>query len=190
LLARVKSYIRRFVSLTDAQANVMAVWVLHTYAVAAAAATPYLSVNSAERRSGKTGLFEVLAVAVFWRKVDAESPTLLLDESDAAFNGQRDYAEALQGVLDTGHRRGGSYWCCETTGREISYKRFSTFCAKAIAGIGQLPGTLEDRAINIRLKRALRTERMERFRRRSVEAEAANPRVEIAAWCREKLPLS
>jgi hypothetical protein len=181
----------------------MAVWVLHTYAMAAAAATPYLSVNSAEKRSGKTRLFEVLdtlvenpwfagrvSVAVLWRKVDAESPTLLLDESDSAFNGQRGYAEALQGVLDTGHRRGGSYWCCETTGREISYKRFSTFCAKAIAGIGQLPGTLEGRAINIRLKRALRTERMERFRRRSVEAEAANPRVEIAAWCREKLPLS
>ena len=35
-----------------------------------------------------------------------DPPTLLLDESDAAFNGERDYAETLRGVLNAGHRRG------------------------------------------------------------------------------------
>ena len=39
--------------------------------------------------------------------MDAERPTLLLDESDAAFNGEKEYAEALRGLLNTGHRRSG-----------------------------------------------------------------------------------
>ena len=45
--------------------------------------------------------------AVLVRKIDAEQPTLLLDESDAAFARDREYAEALRGVLNSGHSRDG-----------------------------------------------------------------------------------
>jgi len=41
-------------------------------------------------------------------EIDADRPALLLDESDAAFGGEKEYAEALRGVLNTGHRRGGT----------------------------------------------------------------------------------
>ena len=77
--------------------------------------TAYLSVTSPEKRSGKTRLLEVLRLLVAnpWltggttkaalvRKVDKDSPTLLLDESDAAFSGDREYSEALRGVLNNG----------------------------------------------------------------------------------------
>ena len=41
---------------------------------------------------------------------------------------------------------------------------FSTFSAKAIAGIGnRLPDTVKDRAVPIALKRKLRSEGVERF---------------------------
>lgn len=124
-----------------------------------------------------------MTTAVLYRKIDAEQPTLLLDESDAAFAGEQEYAETLRGVLNTGHRRGGTASCCVGQGANTTFKDFSTFCPKAIAGIGKLPDTVADRAIPIRLKRAARGEKVERFRRRVVESEAERLRAEIEAWC-------
>jgi hypothetical protein len=95
-------YVKRFVSLSELQAFVVALWVCHTYLFSACAATPYLAITSAEKRSGKTRLLEVLETLVFrpWftgrvtpavliRKIDAGEITLLLDETDAAFGTPR-----------------------------------------------------------------------------------------------------
>jgi hypothetical protein len=196
LLDQVAAYIRRFVSLSESQTRVAAVWTAHTHAFEAADATPYLAITSAEKQSGKSRLLEVLdlvvenpwftgkvTAAVLIRKIDTDRPTLLLDESDAAFGGEQEYAETLRGVLNTGHRRGGTASCCIGQGANITFKDFSTFCPKVIAGIGKLPDTVADRAIPIRLKRAARGERVERFRRRDVETEAARLKAQIEAWC-------
>jgi len=201
LLDDISAYIRRFVSLSESQARVAAVWVVHTHALDAADSTPYLAITSAEKQSGKTRLLEVLltlvanawftgrvTAAVLTRKIDVESPTLLLDESDAAFGGEKEYAEALRGVLNTGHRRGGAASCCVGQGTNLSFRDFSTYCAKAIAGIGKLPDTVADRAISIRLKRAAQGEKIERFRLRDVTREAANLKAQIEAWCDGIIP--
>jgi hypothetical protein len=196
LLDSVAAYIRRFVSLSEAQKIVTTLWVIHTRVLCAADTTPYLAITSAEKQSGKTRLLEVLETliakpwltgrvtsAVLVRKIDAEQPTLLLDESDAAFGGEKEYAETLRGVLNTGYRRGGVYSCCVGKGSETSFKDFSTFSAKAIAGIGKLPDTVADRSIPIRLKRAARGEDgVLKFRRREVEDEASNLRKRIDSW--------
>jgi hypothetical protein len=187
--------IRRYVSLSEAQAVVAALWAAHTHTMEAAEATPYLAISSSEKGSGKTLLLEVLelvvakpwltgrvSAAVLIRKVDKERPTLLLDESDAAFSGEKDYAEALRGVLNTGHRRGGKASLCVGQGANISFKDFSTFCAKAIAGIGKLPDTVADRSIPIQLKRARKEEVLARFRRREAEQEATPIRRHLEAW--------
>jgi hypothetical protein len=198
MLNAVVAYICRFVSLSDAQVRVTALWVAHTHVFSSAYATPYLAITSAEKQSGKTRLLEVLEIvvakpwltgrvtpAVLTRKIDKEKPTLLLDESDAAFGGEKEYAEALRGVLNTGHRSGGKASCCTGQGQNISFQDFSTFCPKAIAGIGQLPDTVADRSIPIRLKRAAHGETLERFRRRDVEPEAARLREELQLWSKE-----
>jgi len=195
LLDSIFSFIRRFVSVSGVQALLMSLWVVHTHVFSMAEATPYLAITSAEKQSGKTRLLEVLetivanpwltgkvTAAVLIRKIDAERPTLLLDESDAAFAGEKEYAETLRGVLNTGHRRGGKASCCVGQGANISYRDFSTFCPKAIAGIGRLPDTVADRAIPIRLKRAGPGEGVERFRRRNVEQEAQALRGQITDW--------
>ena len=72
--------------------------------------------------------------------------------------------------------------CCVGQGGNISFRDFSTFCAKAIAGIGKLPGTVADRAIPIRLKRTAAGEKVERFRFRNVKTEAARLSGQLAAW--------
>jgi hypothetical protein len=196
MLDRILEYIRRFVSLSESQARVVALWTVHTYLLAAAYATPYLAITSVEKQSGKTRLLEVLetlaangwltgrvTAAVLIRKIDAQQPTLLLDESDAAFGGEKDFAEALRGILNTGHRRGGRSSCCDRSASGFSCRDFSTFCPKAIAGIGKLPGTVADRSIPIRLKRAAPGECIERFRLRDVEAESNALRDQLSAWC-------
>jgi hypothetical protein len=185
LLDEVAGFVRRFVVMSPAQSDAAAVWIAHTHCFDAAEQTPYLAISSAEKRSGKTRLLEVLellvsrpwltgrvSAAVLARKVDAERPTLLLDESDAAFRGEKEYAEALRGLLNTGHRRGGKSTICVAQGAEIGYRDFSTYCAKAIAGIGKLPDTVADRALPIRLERRAPGEKAERFRRRDVEVDA------------------
>jgi hypothetical protein len=185
VLDELAGFVRRFVVMSPAQADAVAVWTLHTHCFAAAAQTPYLAISSAEKRSGKTRLLEVLELlvarpwltgrvtaAVLARKVDAEGPTLLLDESDAAFKGEKEYAEALRGLLNTGHRRGGKSTVCVGQGAELSYKDFSTYCPKAIAGIGKLPDTVADRSLPIRLERRAPGEQAERFRRRDAQMEA------------------
>jgi hypothetical protein len=195
LLDDTVAFVRRFVALTSEQADAVALWVFHTHAFAAAEATPYLAITSAEKRSGKTRLLEILELlvprpwltgsataATLSRKIHADKPTLLLDESDAAFKGDKDYAEALRAILNTGYRRGGKRSVCVMHGSDAAFVDLETFCPKAIAGIGSLPDTVADRSIPIRLQRKSRSEVVERFRRRKVEPEATGIRDRIASW--------
>jgi hypothetical protein len=200
VLDGIVAFIRRYVALSDEQADMTALWVIHTHAIDAADCTPYLHIKSAEKRSGKTRLQEVLSLlaarswltgrvtaAVLVRKTSAEQPTLLLDESDAAFKGDREYAEALRGILNAGFRRGGVTSLCVGQGANLSYQDFLVFGAKAIAGIGKLPDTVADRSIPIELRRRRPGEAVERFRLRKVESEAMPLRAGVAAWAEAHL---
>ena len=165
ILEQVERFIRRFVFLTADQAAILCLWTAHTHALSCAAATPYLNIFSPEKQSGKTTLlevFELLAAnpwltgrtssAALVRKIAGESPTLLLDESDAAFGGEKEYAETLRGILNSGHRIGGKASLCVREGDDFVVRNFPVFCPKAIAGLGKLPDTVADRSIPINLK--------------------------------------
>lgn len=195
ILQDLRSFIGRYVVLTPDQASTIAVWAAHTHVLGAFECTLYLQVTSATARAGKTRLLEVLervvarpwltgrmSAAVLVRKVDAEKPTLLLDESDAAFRGEKEYAEALRGILNTGYRASGKASLCVGQGANISYKNFSTFSAKAIAGIGELPDTIGDRAIRIELRRRMKDEPCARWRERGGTVEAEPIHQALVAW--------
>ena len=195
LLAAVRFFIRQYVVLNDPQADAIALWVVHSYVINAFDTTPYLSVTSAEKRSGKTRLLEVLEMlvsrpwlagritaAVLARKVDKLCPTLLLDESDAAFKGDKEYTETLRGMLNSGHRRSGKVTVCVVRGNNIDFQDFSTFCPKVIAGIGELPDTVSDRSIGIILKRRATGEPVKRFRYREAVADSELLPVSLASW--------
>ena len=194
-LNSVRAFIRRFVHLDNHQATAATLWTAHTHVIDAFDATPYLQITSATPEAGKTRLLEVLAglvnnawltqrtsAAVLVRKIDAEQPTLLLDESDAAFGGDREYAEALRGVLNAGYRRSGKASLCVGQGAKISYRDFSTFCPKAIAGIGKLPDTVVSRAIRIELRRRTKDEPVEKFRERDAKQQSEPIRETLVAW--------
>ena len=128
-----------------------------------------------------------MSAAVLVRKTDKEQPTLLFDESDAAFNGEKEYAEALRGILNSGYRRSGKASLCVGQGANITDKDFSTFGAKAITGIGELPDTIADRAIPIKLKRRAKGEYVERFRERDAKIQVEPIRTALEAWATDAI---
>ncbi len=193
LLDACRTWVGRYIVLSEDQINILAVWILHTWAIEAAESTPYLHITAPEKGCGKTQLLEVLEpvvcnpcltggmfAAALLRTVDAEHPTILLDEVDAAFNGDREFSETLRGILNSGFRCGGNYRKCVGKGHEL--KSFQVFGAKALAGIGKIPDTVASRSIVIEMRRKTATERTERCRSRELR-EAAKPLVEgLKQW--------
>jgi hypothetical protein len=194
LLNDTQAFIRRFVVLSDAQADAATLWAAHTHAFDCFEATPYLYVSSPEKRSGKTRLLEVLELlaweplpamnisdAALFRAVHELRPSLLLDEADAVFKA-RD-REELRGMLNAGYRRGAYVMRMGGVGAAMALERFSVYCPKVMAGIGDcLPDTITDRSIRLHLKRRTRSEVVERFRRREVAASGWNLRDRLAEW--------
>lgn len=195
LLDETVAFIRQYVVLAPEQADTLALFDAHAWTFEAAETTPYIHISSPTPQSAKTRTLEVLnclvrrpwftgraTAAVLVRKIDAECPTLLLDETDAAFGSGDEYAETLRGVLNTGHRKGGKVSVCVGLGAQMSYADFSTFCPKAFAGLKRLPDTVMDRSIPIRLRRRRPDEPVKRFRFRAAEELARPLRVRFAAW--------
>ena len=122
----------------------------------------FFNVTSATKRCGKSLLFEVITELVYrpmplsggvspaalFRIIEKCSPTLLLDEADTYF------AEAteLRGVVNGSQRRELAY-VLRCVGEDHEPRRFTTWCPKAISGIGNLPDTVIDRCVTVRLER-------------------------------------
>ena len=70
--------------------------------------------------------------------------------------------EELRGVINSGHSRDNAY-VIRTVGDDFTPKRFSTWGAKALSGIGHLSDTLMDRAIVLELLRKLSHENVDRL---------------------------
>lgn len=186
LLDRLVEAVRRYVVLSDPQCAAVALWVLHAHAIEAADSTPYLNISSPEKQSGKSRLLETLAqlvprameaanvsdAALFRALSGDEGPaTLLYDEVDALFGPQASVAkEEQRGLLNAGYRRGAVAWRCEGDGSRQTVTPYPVFGAKALAGIGELPETLADRSIPIRLRRRRPDEQVERGRYKAIVA--------------------
>ncbi|HEY6605914.1 MAG TPA: DUF3631 domain-containing protein [Gaiellaceae bacterium] len=189
----VARFLGRFVVMSQHQVDACTLWVAHTHAIDAADSTPYLAVTSAEKRSGKTRLREVLELlvrvplsasnisdAALFRAIANLGPTVLLDEADAIFKAKD--REDLRGMLNAGYRRGNVVYRMGGNGKTV-LESFPVFSAKALFGIGDfLPDTLADRSVSIRMERRTRDEPVERFRRRDTEADGLLLNQSLADW--------
>lgn len=196
LLGDVSGLIRRFVVVDEAQTTVIALWVAHAHAVAAADTTPYLAVTSAEKRSGKSRLLEVLAqlvphpieaaniseAALFRALAGETTSTLLFDEIDGTFGPKARDKEDLRSLINAGYRRGAKAYRCVGEGAKQSVVAFEVYGPKCLAGIGELPETIADRSIPIRLRRRNRSEPVARGRYRTIAAAAAPIRETLEVW--------
>ena len=201
LLDRLAAFYARHVFLPPGAAEAMAAWAVHTYCFALFRHSPRLAFTSPEKRCGKTTALDttalvcckplptanVTAAAVF-RTIEAAGPTLLIDEADTFLRDN----EQLRGVLNAGHKAGGQVVRC--VGDDAEPRAFAVFGPAAIAAIGRLPGTIADRAIVVRMKRATRAERPEpmttppRPRARNSAAVAPDGSLTIPARLRDADP--
>jgi hypothetical protein len=194
LLDDVRALVRRFVVLNEGQADAVALWIAHTHAFDAFPCTPYLAVTSAEKRSGKTRLLELLELlaravlpvvnisdAALFRACNERQPTLLVDEADAIFS-SRSPREELRGILNAGYQAGKTVLRMGG-GNNTELQEFNVFCPKALAGIDDcLPDTITDRSIPIRLERRTRDNAIDRFRLRDVQPEGHSLRDRLSDW--------
>lgn len=188
-LDAVVAFLGRYIAFPGAHEPVaIALWVVHAYIVERFETSPILAVTSAEMRSGKTRVLDCLELlvpqpvrmvlpseAVFYSVLARRPrPTVLLDEVDALFGPRpSERTEGLRAVLNSGNRAGTPVLRVHMNGRSREVEEFDVFGAKAVAGIGDLPSTVADRAIAIRMRRRAPDEVVARFRTRTVRDEVA-----------------
>lgn len=174
------STIKKHVYLPDGAAEVTAIWVLHTYISDGYVFTPRLFIHSPEPQCGKTTFLDILEYLSYKplqvssitgpsmaRMITLQNGqiTLLADEADRYLNNDND---TLCKVLNSGYQRGKKIMCTETSGRNMKPHLFDCFAPCAIAGIGNIPATVQSRSITITMKRKTSNDHIEKLRYRQV----------------------
>ncbi len=183
LVRNLEAFFSRYVILPERTALPIALWVLLTHTFQSFDAVPYLIINSPAPRCGKTRLLECLELVVsaprrasniseaaLFRIIEKVAPTLLLDEAET-LSGKSERAEYLRQILNAGNRRGALVTRCLGQGTNMDAVDFSVFCPKVLAGIGNFPPTITDRAIVIPMQRRKDSETVARFLYKAVEPE-------------------
>ena len=171
LLDDIVAQIQRHVMLPHEGAVAVTLWIMHAYCVDSFRISPRLVISSPEKRCGKTTLLRVvqalvpkplpaanITAAAMFRTIEKYQPTLLIDEADTFLRDN----EELRGVINSGHEHDGAV--IRLVGDDHEPRSFSTYCPTVIAAIGNVPGTIDDRAITIGMRRRLPGESIERFR--------------------------
>ena len=169
LLDEVQEFLSGYVIFPSTAAAVTAtLWAAHTHLVSEFESTPRLALLSPEKQCGKSRVLELLELlsagaetlsdaspAYLFRRIGAGPVTILLDEADAIWKrGKADEtAEALRSIVNAGHRRSATVGRVEMNGQGANLTRFPVYAPAAIAGIGNLPDTIMDRAVIVRMRR-------------------------------------
>jgi putative DNA primase/helicase len=181
---------RRYVVMVEGGDVAIALWALHAHAFDAWSISPFLTLVSPERRCGKTTTLDLVGAlvprklpaanispAALFRTVEIVTPTLLIDEADTFLTRNED----LRGILNAGHTKSTAV-VIRTVGEDHEPRQFSTWSPKAIASIGSLPPTIEDRSIVIPMRRRAKGETVARLRRDRIDAELEILRRKAGRW--------
>tara|TARA_R110000787_G_scaffold49111_5_gene117926 strand:- start:40997 stop:42124 length:1128 start_codon:yes stop_codon:yes gene_type:complete len=173
ILSELANLVRDHVYLEREEAMAVVLWVVMTWIHDGLQVAPFLNVTSATKRCGKTTLLEILKSVTFHsilssggissgglaRTIRLARPTLILDEVDTYLKRNPD----LRGVINGSQRRSGAVLIrCAAKNYEPEF--IDTWCPKVLSGIGELPDTVLDRCITIRMRRRPATHPLKSFR--------------------------
>ncbi len=177
LISDISNHLSSVVVLPQHADFTIALWLIHTYLIEPADdyqvinTSPILLVNSPDRQCGKSTVKKIISMlaprpilvdnispASLFRYIELEQPTMLIDEADSFLINRTD----IINILNSGYKPDG------TTIRQggVNYQdpiKFSTWGAKALFGIGDMPDTLFSRCICIPMKRKKPSENVERL---------------------------
>ncbi|UFQ16231.1 MULTISPECIES: DUF3631 domain-containing protein [Streptomyces] len=194
LLDELRAAVGRYVVLPSQEAlTAVTLWVAASHIQPALQHAPRLAVVGPTKGCGKSRVLDVLhetvhqpmmtvntSPAVVFRVIGKNPPTLLVDEADTIFGPKAGEKEDLRGLLNAGHQRNRPAW--RISGPEHKPTAFPTFAMAALAGIGDLPDTIMDRAVVIRMQKRKPGERITPFRSRYSVPELHAVRDRLAAW--------
>jgi hypothetical protein len=201
LLGELRQAFTRYVVLPSPQAaDAVTLWTAATHAQPAWEHAPRLAVVSPLKRCGKSRLLDVVAetchaplitinatIAAVVRSIGADPPTLLVDEADTLWGTrkQADANEDLRGLLNAGHQRNRPMLRWDVTSR--SAEQLDTFAMALLAAIGELPDTIMDRAVVVRMRRRAAGEQVDPYRTRRDAPPLHDLRERLASWARAHL---
>lgn len=195
-LEAVERFYRRYVAFpSEHEVVAVTLWTAHAWLVESFDVSPILAVTSAEMRSGKTRVLDCAELlvpeprrmvmpseAVFYTvAAQRPRPTILLDEVDALFGPRpSERTEGIRAVLNSGNRAGTPVLRVSMEGRRRAVEELDTYGPKVVAGIGELPATVADRSIPVRMRRRASDEPVARFRLKRARAEAEA--IDVPDW--------
>ncbi len=205
LLDELRDTITAYVAFADRHAaDAITLSIATTHALPAFECAPRLVITSPQKRCAKTRLLDIVAatchhplatsnatVAAVFRSIGVDHPpTLLIDEADTLFGSKRaaEQNEDLRALLNAGHQRGRPALRC--VGPLQTPTPFPTFAMAGLAGIGTMPDTISDRAVNITMRRRAPAEKVSKFRARRdgpILEKLRDRLAEWASWNLEKL---
>jgi hypothetical protein len=202
ILGQLHDALTRYVILPSPEAAAaVALWIAATHAQAAWQHAPRLVIRAPEKRCGKSRLLDIVegtchnplitvnaSPAAVYRAIGTDTPpTLLVDEADTIFGGKNAEAnEDLRGLLNAGHQRNRPAIRWDSNTRSL--ETIPTFAMAALAGIGAMPDTIEDRAVVIRMRRRAPGETVAPFRHRRDRPALTVVSASLARWLGAHLP--
>ena len=196
LLDELCAAVARYVVAPSPEASdAITLWIAATHLQPAWQHAPRLAIVAPTKACGKSRLLDVLletvhepfitvnsSPAAIFRSITEEPPTLLVDEADTIFGSVKvaEKNEEMRGLLNAGHQRNRP--TTRVMGSEHRPVKFPTFAMAAIAGIGDLPDTIMDRAVIIRMRKRLETEHVDDFRTRTDVPFLRAVRDRLADW--------
>jgi hypothetical protein len=198
LLTELRSAVARYVVMPSGEAlDAVTLWVAATHLQPAWQHAPRLAVVGPAKRCGKSRLLDVphdtvhdpfitvnSTPAAIFRSITEQPPTLLVDEADTIFGSVKvaEKNEEMRGLLNSGHQRNRP--TTRVVGPEHKPTKFRTFAMAALAGIGDLPDTIMDRAVVVRMRMRRRGpgEKVLPFRSRRDTPQLHDLRDRLAGW--------
>lgn len=200
LLDEVADQLGRYVAFpSESCLTAVALWSVHCHAPDASESSPRLVLTSPDPGCGKTRVIEVLerlvpnpmnmmnaTVAALFRRI-GDGITVLMDEADTYLGAKTaDKHEELRGLVNAGHRRGAVAWRCVGEPASMRVVAFPAYAPVALAAVRDLPETIMQRAVVVRMRRRAPDEHVTPFRSREAEPALRVLRDRLAVWCEER----
>jgi hypothetical protein len=201
ILTELKETMQDYVIFPSEEAAIaVTLWIAATYGQRAWQHAPRLVITGPVKRCGKSRLLDVVyeaayrplitvnsTVAAIFRSIGEDPPTILVDEADTIFGPKTsEQNEELRGLLNAGHQRNRPTLRVVGVGTEQQVKEFPTFGMASLAGIGDMPDTIMDRGVIIRMRRRAPHEHVKPFRTRRDAPKLKRLGLQLANWLRER----
>ncbi len=198
LLDELHQTLTKYVVLPSPEAtDAVVLWITATHGLPAFEHATRLAIHSPVKRCGKSRLLEVItmtahgtipttnvSVPALFRMIEAaeQPPTLILDEVDRLLGSAKKDEDNrdLVAILNNGFRKGNPTIRC--VGPNQIPTAFSNYAMVALAGIGRITDTIEDRAVNITMRRRLPGEKVNKFRLRTDVPALHDLRDRLSEW--------